>query len=424
MKKYYFFGAGSNCKGAIEYVGRENIIAIIDNNVAKVGTKLADVPIISFAELLQRWLGEEVIITAYLHHEDIEKQLKENGINRYLVFPFLQSSFWTIEQMISYWQLNSAESIVVYGNETLAKLLLNELEKTNKKIYINEAGGDIKLLEEYKEVDKILLLSEVSEKQKLKLQNKNIFDVWGEIKTKADKRYERLAKFKNIYHGKGCFLIGNGPSLKISDLEKLKRNGIITFGCNRIYLLYDKTNWRPDYYVIVDGREFEEEKDKILSQKMVCFFKDFIGSELGISENDIYPFRNIDKDYYPELPLFSDDISETLYGGRTVMYQMFQIAAYMGFSKIYLLGVDFSWGEDGKPTHFCKDYINDEIAKAGMIYKNEQRNAYVSAAKYAETHDFKIYNASRGGNLDVFARVDFDEVVKEICKNERVVRQV
>ena len=46
----------------------------------------------------------------------------------------------------------------------------------------------------------------------------------------------RLAELKDKYQGQRAFIIGNGPSLKITDLSKLKEE--FTFGLNRIYLMF------------------------------------------------------------------------------------------------------------------------------------------------------------------------------------------
>src|SRR5438477_1743491 len=66
-----------------------------------------------------------------------------------------------------------------------------------------------------------------------------------------DPRYResmrRLRKFHNIHAGERCFIIGNGPSLNRTDLSLLKDE--FTFGTNRIYLAFDRLNFRPSYYV-------------------------------------------------------------------------------------------------------------------------------------------------------------------------------
>lgn len=61
---------------------------------------------------------------------------------------------------------------------------------------------------------------------------------------------KRIKKLKSRYAGETCFVIGNGPSLKLSDLEQLRQS--YTFGVNKIYDLYTMTEWRPTFYVLQD----------------------------------------------------------------------------------------------------------------------------------------------------------------------------
>ena len=59
-----------------------------------------------------------------------------------------------------------------------------------------------------------------------------------------------LKTLKNRYAGKRCFVIGNGPSLTKEDLELLRNE--VTFASNRIYKMFDKTDWRPTFYAVFD----------------------------------------------------------------------------------------------------------------------------------------------------------------------------
>ena len=67
---------------------------------------------------------------------------------------------------------------------------------------------------------------------------------------RASLNYQKLAALKDKHQGKRAFIIGNGSSLRISDLDRL--TGEITFACNKIYLAFDQTQWRPTYYVAGD----------------------------------------------------------------------------------------------------------------------------------------------------------------------------
>jgi hypothetical protein len=83
----------------------------------------------------------------------------------------------------------------------------------------------------------------------------------------------------------------------------------------------------------------------------------------------------------------------------------------MGFKEIYLLGVDATvpgkYHDD--TSHFCKDYISKSKTSL-MCFIDEPRLAYRAAKEYAENKDITIYNATRGGELEVFQRVNFDEL--------------
>ena len=83
----------------------------------------------------------------------------------------------------------------------------------------------------------------------------------------------------------------------------------------------------------------------------------------------------------------------------------------MGFKEIYLLGVDFSFSSNYKDAcnHFIKNYYTKD-SKAIFFADKESLQAYMSAREYADKNGIKIYNATRGGKLEVFDRVDFDSL--------------
>ncbi len=71
----------------------------------------------------------------------------------------------------------------------------------------------------------------------------------------------KLRRFRNLHAGERCFVIGNGPSLAIADLERL--TGEVTFASNKIYLLFEQTPWRPSYYVAEDDHFIQQHGDDI-----------------------------------------------------------------------------------------------------------------------------------------------------------------
>lgn len=395
---FYLFGAGSFCTSVIGFCGIENVIAIVDNNESKVGQSIKGKTILSYDEFKENYENEFVIITVQLCTEEIVEQLQKDEICRYLVFPFIQTSYYTAKQIIERWSWGKKEKIYTLGYPVISKiigLLLGEDKVIQTECTTSNGYEEVYVLESM---------------QIAPQAGVHYINIWEQIQIEIQDSYNRINALKNKYNGKRCFLIGNGPSLKEQDLELLEKNHEISFACNRIHLIYEKTRWRPTFYFLIDGKEYEHNKIFLQEGNKISFVKDFIGNEIPRNNERVFLFRNIDSKFYPGYPQFSEDVTECCYGGRTTMYQMMQFACFMGFSEIYLLGVDFSWGENGKSTHFVENYTDKTSITLGRAFKNEVEHAYIAARVYAEKHNIKIMNATRGGRLDVFERVDFDKL--------------
>jgi hypothetical protein len=250
----------------------------------------------------------------------------------------------------------------------------------------------------------------------------DMFDVDGFIDAFKHKNIE---KFKDIHKGERCFLIGNGPSLRVDDLNKLHENGEICFACNRINLVFSKTPWRPDYYAMSDGASIIMMKDDLNNIDCTKFIADYYESDTRYIVDD----KEVEYLHYQfggliNHPGFSLDPSKYTCEGGTALYDIcLQMAVYMGFSEIYLLGVDNTIICE-KKDHFDENYYSDEQKKylnnLPMSYLPEtektlfdlMNRCFETAKQYSKKYGFKIYNATRGGRLDVLDRVDFDSIVK------------
>lgn len=235
-----------------------------------------------------------------------------------------------------------------------------------------------------------------------------------------NKVHKGMKKFKDLYKGQKCFIIGNGPSLTIKDLEKIQEKGFKTFASNRIYLIYEKTTWRPDFYFMSDG---------------ILIKSDGQSDKLGVPMNNrFFPRQNM-KDVsggtfyntfgfdYKHVGKFSKNAYEGVYQAGTITSEMIQIAYYMGFSEIYLIGVDFSYkmkdkSEKGDTYTYNNEnnYFIQGYLKKGEVAQIPDRQANIlgfEAAKKAVEEEGKIIkNATRGGMLEVFERIDVDTLLK------------
>jgi hypothetical protein len=241
---------------------------------------------------------------------------------------------------------------------------------------------------------------------------------------------------KNTHSGKRCFIIGNGPSLRAADLDMLHENGEISFACNYIYKIFSETKWRPDFFCVTDplfiAEHFEdiiklEAKNKLIAKPYYVppsVHRDLIRDRLR-SVCILYQLISMRITIGKETP-FSSDVSKGVYSGHTVVYTMMQIAAYMGFTEMILIGVDASLlggkaADKGSKKlrdipHFTASYTDAKTNKYAYLRAESdkiiyaQKQDYESAERYSRTHGFRIYNAGRDGELEVFERVNFDSL--------------
>jgi hypothetical protein len=210
---------------------------------------------------------------------------------------------------------------------------------------------------------------------------------------------------KNKHKGETGIVIGNGPSLSDVPLEFL--GFYPSFGTNRIYLL---DGFTPDYYVAVTDLVIQQFNDEI--RKLEC--RKFI--------KEIYT-RHLIEDAYPlnssVTPGFSREPDKWIYEGYTVTYVCLQLAFYMGFETILLVGVDHKFKFEGEPNevvrstgadvnHFHKDYFGRGIRWYNPdLYRSMQ--AYRMANLVFENAGRKIMNLTPGSALDVFEKGDIAE---------------
>ena len=229
---------------------------------------------------------------------------------------------------------------------------------------------------------------------------------------------KKIRKLQGEYSGKRCFIIGNGPSLTVEDVNALRNE--YTFGVNKINKIFDKTEWRPTFYVVSDVEVLRETKDilEAISAKYL-FFR--ISQKHMISDaKGNYLFFDEKNAFYGNHPgNFSMDASKTLYTGGTVAYECIQLAVYMGFTEIYLIGMDHSFSVASTKTGMIfggtGGHFDDNYFKEGQTIMYARPDIIEEAYSFtlAATNKMKIhiYNATRGGHLESFQRVDLDEVL-------------
>ena len=128
-------------------------------------------------------------------------------------------------------------------------------------------------------------------------------------------------------------------------------------------------------------------------------------------------------DRYRNFPHFSPNAARRVWTGGTVSYLCMQLAYYMGFKDVYLIGFDHSYripddavvegndilSQSGDPNHFSRDYFGRGKRWHDPMV-DRMAEAYEKAKQCYEASGRRILNATAGGRLEVFDRVSYDRL--------------
>lgn len=253
---------------------------------------------------------------------------------------------------------------------------------------------------------------------------KHVIEIYKET---LDKVYRpRLRALREKFKDKErCFLIGNGPSLNSTDLSVLADE--VTFAVNGFFLKAEGLNWKPTFYCVEDHLVAEDRAEWINNFKgPIKFFPAYLGYMFPAAEDTIF-YNHRPRKSYPHGFDFSLEADKITYTGCTVTFSLMQLAAYLGFKKIYLIGVDASYSipadaqsggaygvgvldmKSDDPNHFDPNYFGK-----GFRWHDPQVEkmveAYAEARKTLTGTPQTIYNATIGGALEVFERRSFHAI--------------
>ena len=239
-----------------------------------------------------------------------------------------------------------------------------------------------------------------------------------------DKNTRLLKSLENKYAGQRCFLIGNGPSLTPEDLDLIA--GELSFGCNMVYKLFDRTKWRPTYHFIVDIIYTKNLYQEITDHVEALMVTHDVAYRAMKEHPEKLVYANVysQEDYQ----IRGDMLAYYIPARATVMSFMIEMAMFMGIKEIYLLGTDCT--NSFTTGHFTEGYTVSDLDKVNLARARRTLNnpaltleelgeyrrmrsimAYEKLAEYAGKHGVKIYNATRGGALEVFPRVALEDAV-------------
>lgn len=225
---------------------------------------------------------------------------------------------------------------------------------------------------------------------------------------------------------KRIWLVGSGPSLKVTDMDALQGEDVMVM--NKYGFISDRLGWKliPTHYLKIDHNSID------MTQVREIKWAEARGCKMYLWETfkTGFPERHPNYDTMPEgvgevanvewiekcahhpyqwhnnKAVQSWHLPElcTAFGG---MSTMLQIAARDGYEEIYLLGCDLGYTPFAERNHAIPDYTKD------LRDKTEQDNGNMLALhKMAKrSSPVPIYNATVGGELEVYPRRELRKVL-------------
>ncbi len=226
---------------------------------------------------------------------------------------------------------------------------------------------------------------------------------------------------KGKYAGKRAFLIGNGPSLNETPLYMLRDE--YTMCLNRFYMLHERLNWHPKFYMCVDPVVLPDISNEV--NKQIQNFG--LGVFLSIHKQYIKQKPNV-LWIHGMVPNWYSDMLPLTGKAATVAFQALQVLTYLGFSEIYLVGVDQNYQihktakvikgreieslKDDDPNHFDPRYFGKgrKYHQPDLKMSQDMIKSFEVVNKASVKYGFKVYNAGFNSQLDVFERKNFYEL--------------
>ena len=221
---------------------------------------------------------------------------------------------------------------------------------------------------------------------------------------------ERMFEFKDRHRGERCFIVGNGPSLKHTDLTRLQNE--FTFGMNRIYLVFPELGFNTTYFVSINDLVIEQCAAEIAALPVPKFIAWHANRHFQRFPEDMIFLHTT----YTG-PQFAYDMTRRVWEGATVTNVSLQLAYYMGFEQVILIGVDHNFTSKGDanktvvsdgddPNHSDPRYFGKGF-RWQLPDLDTSEIGYSMARKAFEQVGRQVLDATVGGNLTVFPKADY-----------------
>jgi hypothetical protein len=195
--------------------------------------------------------------------------------------------------------------------------------------------------------------------------------------------------------------------------------GVPTFGMNRIYLLFDRLQFVPTYYVAVNElvlEQFARDIEALPMERYLNWNRRSLFSPHGTIAFLSLRFGLRDR--------FATDVRHPIDSGGTVTFVALQLAYHMGFREVILLGLDHRFSAVGTPNRVeirpdspDRDHFHPDYFPKGVLWQlpdlRRSELAYAEARTAFENDGRRIVDATPGGGCTVFERGDFHQLFAE-----------
>lgn len=222
----------------------------------------------------------------------------------------------------------------------------------------------------------------------------------------------KLQALKDTHKGERCIIIGNGPSLKNTDLSRLKNT--FTFGMNRFYMAFPELGFATSCLLTVNDLVIEQCAQDLRSLSIPTFVS-------WRGRKWVEPAPNLHYLYTSyNLPRFSGNAAGRLWEGATVTFVAMQLAYFLGFKQAVLIGVDHNFTTKGTPnttiisTGDDPNHFNPGYFGKGFRWQlpdlDTSEIAYNMAKEAYQRDGREILDATVEGKLTIFPKVAFESL--------------
>lgn len=228
--------------------------------------------------------------------------------------------------------------------------------------------------------------------------------------------HTRLRRFRHRHRDQDALLLCNGPSLRQVEFARIDRSRFRVFGLNKIFLGFDILGWEPDYLVAVNEKVLRQSLPVLKTLRMPKFVSDRLTPEELPEDPLTYRMRTSHLPHGAER--FSTDIVQYVREGWTVTHAALQVIHYMGFSRVYIVGMDHRFTQhvpgrenteavvDGEDAdHFHPLYFGGGQAWDLPDLRNSELS-YRAARRIFEAGGRSIIDCTIGGACEVFEKAD------------------